>query len=399
MLSISSSPRVQLQKLILKPLEKVQQEPSPKIVIIDSLHECSNQADVISLLIEAARTPTHPILFFVTSLFDKSIDQAFKKASVLAPPIDLYNCDDVNDDIRLFFQSRFADLNEKRGIKESWHSDEDLDHLVILSSGLFIYAATVTKFIEGGRHRPRRRKEIVLKIGDPDGHKLKIYANLDRLYKQILGEIPKDEYSDHIGTLIGTITLVVHPLTLGDLDDLLQLQPGSARDALDLLHSLFVVPNLDNDVPVRLAHTLFGDFIADSERSGEFHRDTRSQHHDITHFCLKTIVKNLKRDTCNIGNPELLNSQVINPNIQQRCKTYINGALEYSCRHWTDHLSYAAFSDDLAADLREFGHQSLLHWIEALSLLGALDSALPALRAAQKSLKVSSIDNRSMVAL
>ena len=36
-------------------------------------------------------------------------------------------------------------------------------------------------------------------------------------------------------------------------------------------------------------------------------------------------------------------------------------------------ISLVTFSHVLGADLQEFGRSSLLHWIEALSLLGALD--------------------------
>ena len=44
---------------------------------------------------------------------------------------------------------------------------------------------------------------------------------------------PEVKYIRYIGTLIGTISLTVHPLMLGDLDVLLELHLGDARHALD----------------------------------------------------------------------------------------------------------------------------------------------------------------------
>src|ERR1700722_3872611 len=75
--------------------------------------------------------------------------------------------------------------------------------------------------------------------------------------------------------------------------------------------------------------------------------------------------------------------------ISKRIAQNIPPALQYACRHWTQHLAYSLPSDKLCDLLRTFCFDRSLYWLEALSLMGCMDAAIPALRRAQQFLSVS----------
>jgi hypothetical protein len=66
-------------------------------------------------------------------------------------------------------------------------------------------------------------------------------------------------------------------------------------------------------------------------------------------------------------------------NRRYRREESISGALRYACRYWANHLSSSYFDREIFGNLQVFGNSFLLYWIEALSLVGDLDSATSSL--------------------
>jgi hypothetical protein len=90
-------------------------------------------------------------------------------------------------DIRAFLVSKFKDIKERHPAGTSllsWPSDEEVEQLVQKSSGQFIYASTVIKFIDSHRHWPPDQLYIIFGIL-PCG-KTTLFAEMDALYSHIL---------------------------------------------------------------------------------------------------------------------------------------------------------------------------------------------------------------------
>lgn len=89
------------------------------------------------------------------------------------------------------------------------------------------------------------------------------------------------------------------------------------------------------------------------------------------------MAKKLTRDMAGIEDPLNAESALIplSKSEDQRHKDYVTGALRYACCYWASHLALAQETKELWVDLEQFGQKNILYWIEALSLVGKLNTA------------------------
>ena len=145
------------------------------------------------------------------------------------------------------------------------------------------------------------------------------------------------------------------------------------------LHSIFFVPN-EPGTSVRIFHVSAYEFLTSPGCPPEFFIDQREGHTDIVRLCLRMMVASLKRDLYDMdlgGLPRVNLGFYDNGHKREEA---LNGALRYACRYWAKHLFFARADGDIMRYLQEFGAKRILNWIEALSLAGNLDSAIPSLQ-------------------
>lgn len=262
-----------------------------------------------------------------------------------------------------------------------WPSDTDIHSLVTKSSGLFIYASTILNFIEMPQKLPEDQLKIVLNIEDePSTSPL---DSLHQLYQRILFEAP---YTRLTRTVVESIVLLVDPLSLMEIEDLLKLKRGEGSLSMEGLHSIFIVPE-EVGTSVRIFHASLYEFFTDSRYQHKYSIDCQEHHTRFTGLCLEILLKNLRRDICNMGLDNT--GQEENDGLQSHSSTIarryrreesISGALRYACRYWAKHLSSARFDSAIFDSLETFANRFLLYWIEALSLVGDLESTIPSLQ-------------------
>jgi hypothetical protein len=107
--------------------------------------------------------------------------------------------------------------------------------------------------------------------------------------------------------------------------------------------------------------------------------------------CLRVMNRQLKQNICEIGNPSLLNSEV--PDLAERRNRFISEELRYACVYWMSHLTSASTQtyagvNEMERELSDFCTRYLLQWIEALSIVQELRSAVEGLPLACEWLKV-----------
>ncbi|KAJ7478111.1 hypothetical protein FB451DRAFT_181775 [Mycena latifolia] len=169
-----------------------------------------------------------------------------------------------------------------------WPTPEEIEHLVNKSSGVFIYATTVIRFIEDEYSHPADRLTLVLSL-DP-----RSTAPLDDLYTEILSVVPCEPQQLHIlhaiwqGTTDENLTMDPE-----QIDSLLDLCPGTSRLALRGLHSLFNIPPIrarfDGRDFVRPLHASLGDYLEDSRRSGKWCVSTPRLASDYLHSVVRSL--------------------------------------------------------------------------------------------------------------
>ncbi|KAJ7248346.1 hypothetical protein C8J57DRAFT_1672813 [Mycena rebaudengoi] len=144
---------VQLQKLVTEPC--MQLNTSPLItVLIDGLDECNEpgvQQEVLRCIGHSIRAQDScPIQFLIASRPESHLREVFQ-GSLFHEIHNSFNVDQSFEDVRML-KDEFARIHREHhqtmaGVSRPWPSPDVIKYLVDESSGYFIYAATVIKFV------------------------------------------------------------------------------------------------------------------------------------------------------------------------------------------------------------------------------------------------------------
>lgn len=384
-LIINAAIPTQLATFIVEPLRKlsVGSEFPECIVLVDAADECGDKdttSTIISCLLLHSQS-LHRIRFLITSRPEEHISVPFDRADLRNASgrlsLDQVELTTVTHDIKQYLRDVLSSLG-----------DEDIDALVDLSKGWFIFAATAVRFITDRKYKnPRGQLRRLLSLPRAS-HRL-----LDDLYLNVLDAAVSEASEELAGTmrlLLATIVLAQEPLSPTTLAHLLGLDPHYVIDCLGGLRAVLVVPSLDElDKVIHTIHLTFPEFLTDPERCTNPHfLVSVSAHHTLLlSHCLRTMSSHLKYNICDIQNPSLLNSEV--PELASAIDSCIPGHLRYSCRHWASHLAGSDLSQNgVVTDLRNFALTHMLHWLEVCSLLGTLRDALTSTNSAERVLTV-----------
>ncbi|KAJ7020072.1 hypothetical protein C8F04DRAFT_1145424 [Mycena alexandri] len=265
---------VQLRHLIIDPCQTLTDAPPP-ILLIDGLDECQDehiQQQILRLIGHTVCQCPTGIRFLVASRPESHIREIIEDSS-FDRLLTSVNVQRSFNDVRTYLQDEFARIHREhpqtmKEVQTPWPSPEILDDLVEKSSGYFVYASTVIKFVDDPYFRPTERLEIVqnLKATQYDAP----FAALDQLYIQILSGVPAQFRS----RLCDILQCVVHSTIFSskEIDHILGLRPGDAQLILRGLHSLLEVPPYDKAWPgISFHHASFLDFLQAQERSSNFH--------------------------------------------------------------------------------------------------------------------------------
>ncbi|KAJ6586125.1 hypothetical protein B0H19DRAFT_925859, partial [Mycena capillaripes] len=262
---VGRSINVQLRELILEPSRDL--ETAPWIIIIDGLDECAGeetQQEILHLIRDSAQQ-RRPLKFIIASRPEAHIREVME-GPAFCGVYHGFNVEQSFDDVRRYFQSEFAKIHHDHSTMASvptpWPSEEIMKHLVYESSGYFIYASTVIKFVGDKHFRPTARLKIITD-GTEDLFQSPFGA-LDQLYTQILSAVPPPH--NH---LVAILRVVHHfQMTPSQIEAILGMEPGDAELSLRGLHS---VVQRNEWEKLEIIHASFRDFLCNPSRAGSFY--------------------------------------------------------------------------------------------------------------------------------
>jgi hypothetical protein len=390
----------QIKQLLAGPIEKAQLRGRTIVFAIDALDECQKSASgveggpLIELLAQVLQN--QPVKLLITSRQEDSITSMFR--SLPHVPLRLHEIASatVEEDVRRIFEAGFADIRQKRARDlgmDPWPTRSQLDTLVHLTGPLFIYAATVLKFIDGSRSLPKRRLNQILERGSAiSADSSTPFLKIDTLYADVLKsateEVPgyaDTELCRRVGNLLRTVVLLEEPVSICSLahlmgilefDDILQMENDVRSLGSVLLFSESSGPNPERfSETVSTFHPSFRDFLGDPRRCSDEHFLVRpAEHqHELLHHCLQLLNKHLRHDVCGIRSPGLANGEI--QNLSGRLTQAVPEAVRYACKYWQVHfVASGSLSVSVSAALLKLCTDHLFHWLEILSLLGELSS-------------------------
>jgi NACHT domain len=300
----TKSMSVQLQSLIIDAFQHLSPLPQrPYLVIIDGLDECHDKAtqqSILRLLCETITVHKLPLRFLIGSRPESHIRDSFDQESLytITRRVILGEAFDPGKDIQVFLRDGFAKICATNPIlshvEHPWPEEGIIDLLVQRSSGQFIYAATVLKFVGADFCNPTKQLALVLK---PDST---AFSDLDQLYTQILSVYPSEV---NIVQVLGIIS-VSHGESAEVMEDIFGMDEGELKLVIRGLSSLMKHENDENEgglnagatsyVIPHFAHASFGDYLFNSSRSGAFlvNRQEYKNQYTIRSFAL--IIKSIR---------------------------------------------------------------------------------------------------------
>ena len=297
---------VQMEHLVIQPLIRAslqgESSPWPSLLVIDGLDECRGgkvQAAILRMLNDALLELKHslpPLYLLIASRPEPAISEVFgDDLNGITYRLVLDNSYDPDRDIATFLRSCFSDIHRRRktlfpsksSLPLPWPSENVISFLVEKSSGQFIFAATVIRFVDEDRKLPPAQLELVLDIcksRDASQHKTNPFALLDELYSHVLRSC--DE-TDQVLSLIGAMFF---------LDDLaptpvfLESFVGTNITLLFWdLHSIIHVPESGTDI-IRFYHASFRDYLVDRHRSKDLHIDEHVAQSFLLRLCMRQFL-------------------------------------------------------------------------------------------------------------
>ena len=296
----SKSMNVQLQSLIVDAFRNLSPLPQRSyLVIIDGLDECHDKATqqlILQLLCETITVHKLPLRFLIGSRPESHIRDSFDQESLrtVTRRVILDETFNPGRDIQVFLIDGFAKICANNPIlshvKQPWPEEGIIDLLVQRSSGQFIYAATVLKFVRADFCNPTKRLALVLKP-DPTA-----FSDLDQLYTQILSVYPSEV---NIVQALGFIIGIGRSSEV--IEDILEMEEGELKLLLCGLSSLMEDGNreslnkdLTSYVIPHFAHASFSEYLFDSSRSGPFHVDQQEYENQITIRSFAVIMQSIR---------------------------------------------------------------------------------------------------------
>jgi hypothetical protein len=353
--------------LIIEPFQRLSSPPTDlPFVIIDGLDECQGfetQKCILRLIGEALQKYKLPLRFLIASRPEAHIREIFDSSFLnqRTRRIVLDGSFRPDRDIRIFLEDGFIEIAKRHqelmaNVETPWPSPSVIDIFVQKSSGQFIYAATVLKFVDAELHIPTVQLDIVLQ---PPPVRSTLFSNLDQLYTQVLHVCPYPE----ILTRIFSLMLVLHcPQPFAVYEDILDLSPGHVSYILRGMHSLVRFPDDIDDAQerftlkksaqydqtrgLRLHHASFRDFLVDRSHSEQFFVDLTLAHTHIVQSASNLFLGCIDSSWRLVPWHDFIRKVlIIFPSKERRGRVPSRDTWGYLKRHFASHLYRCAESE------------------------------------------------------
>ncbi|KAJ7857651.1 hypothetical protein B0H14DRAFT_686540 [Mycena olivaceomarginata] len=262
---------VQLHQLIVEPCQSLQNS-SPLILLIDGLDECEthdSQVEILRLIRITACLHPSKFRFLIASRPEAYIRETFDNPS-FDKILNSINVHQSFMDVKKYFNDQFARIHYEHqhtmaDIPAPWPPADVVESLVEKSSGYFVYASTVIRFIDDKNFRPTERLVAVSSL-TPTNFEAPFEA-LDQLYIQILSGVPI-QFRSKLLDILQCMIISRFKWNPFLIDRLLELQTGDTQLILRCLHSVL---NIKKNSAISMHHASFLDFLENPQRSSNFH--------------------------------------------------------------------------------------------------------------------------------
>ncbi|PPQ74595.1 hypothetical protein CVT26_007841 [Gymnopilus dilepis] len=299
----------QFSVLLIQPLQELacigffaQNPICPCLVIMDGLDECTDrkvQVEILDIISQAIQSNQMPLIFLIASRPEHDISSKMKHPNMRQIVSHLVLDDEYqpDDDIRRFLGDKFDEIKNthpfKHRISSTWPTDDVIKSLVKKSSGQFIYASTVIRYVDSSRHQPENRLQVIQNLRPALGSHP--FAELDALYMHIFSCA---EQIDLVLLIIAFVHLARQAPRTSILESILGLESGATELLFCDLPSIISLQQVrlpyktrGPNYWIKVLHASIYDFLFDSGRSKGYHIDEARAITEISQKCIQYITR------------------------------------------------------------------------------------------------------------
>ncbi|KAH6900815.1 hypothetical protein B0T10DRAFT_431737 [Thelonectria olida] len=380
----------QFNNLILNPLREMdssQTNVRMLVIVIDALDECDKLDEVkriVQLLSLLKPLTSIKLKAFVTSRPELPIRLGFRSIQGKYRDLLLHEIPKpvIEHDIFEFLHGRLGQIRSdynsqvppESQLSTVWPGKETVDSLVQMATPLFIFAATICRFIQDPLSDPKSQLEHILEYGfmAEQSEVEKLGATYRPSLDQLLvgrSEKAKRTFLVNFRAIVGTIVLLAEPLSIPSLSLLLGVAGRVIDGMLRSFHSVLSVP-ASSQLPVRMFHLSFRDFLIDSSKrdANPFWVDEKETNERLANRCLELLLYSghLKQDICELKRPGTPRATILQTVIDSK----LPDEVRYACLYWPHHLKESGVQITDSHQAYDFLRGNFLFWLEALSILG-----------------------------
>ncbi|KAF4609723.1 hypothetical protein D9613_011955 [Agrocybe pediades] len=357
----------QFKWVVATPLEKSKDAiPDGAIIVIDALDECSDiSATALFLKVLMTYATRLPIKFLVASRPEPVILKNMQTPNFLPSMLRLHDVEQslVEADIRLYLQEALNTMSP-------FPSSQVINQLTRKSGKLFIYAATVARYVNPADKvvNSKTRLDAILGISSSSAGLQE--QELDKLYTTILSSaFDKENFEEEelnvAALVLRTVICAIEPMTTSMMSTILAIPQEDVASSLSRLQSVLHVQEGPPGL-VSILHASFPDFLLNEARSRDFYCNAVEHNTKLAHSCFNVMCKELHFNMCDLESSYYFDEDMLD--LEEKIQANISVALLYACKYWSNHLDHCDLTNRIHFNLVEFLQFRLLFWMEVLNL-------------------------------
>ncbi|SJL14650.1 uncharacterized protein ARMOST_18115 [Armillaria ostoyae] len=295
-------PSAQFQCLLCGPLESISGllDGGPLVVIVDGLDESDVSDDMLAVLAEGFGPKLPFMRLIVSSRPVHRIATAFKQQDCIYTLYLDTSSESVNRDIHFYLGLQLDVDNRDPVFQAKCKQLNAVDELAAHASGLFIWAATIAKFICGWPGISRLEAVLATDVSSDATEALTILyhttlnilvseipganADVKICMRNVLGAVLVAKMSDDESSILN---LELPGITEDILDNIVLVDKGNppSHHIISMLGSILTPES--EDEPIQLIHKSLADFLQDQNRCGdEWYVDVTLHYRALAKQCL-----------------------------------------------------------------------------------------------------------------
>jgi hypothetical protein len=343
--------------------EMVQDANVPRVyLMVDALDECDSRSleDFLRLVTQDESKLSSKVKWVVTSRNETRISEHLQ----YVPDTSLeLNSSYVSEAVKSFINFRVNELTSRKKYRDKLQRSIK-EYLTHHADGTFLWVALVCKELE--KVSAWRTPSIYRKFP----------AGLESLYQRMVEQIHHDKDSEEVEVCIQilcTVTIACRPLHLNEIGVIAGLPEDLYKDSQALQGAVGSCGSFleEREQIVYFVHQSAKDYFSTGNGSSIFPSGQIQAHTQLASRSLRLMEESLKTDICYLQMPGSLLQEVEGGKRGSCLPLYV----QYACCYWARHLKQteACLRDD--DQVRKFLQKHLLHWLEALSLIGKMSDS------------------------